>query len=161
MTPANPGFYQTGSLEKDVAWGYYSATTFAKDQYAQLDCSHMTQSSRHGCGVVVRANWSGNGYACEWSNNYADGHSELYIGKYTDWVYNRGDLVGNYTWNKAPGVIYCSAIGSTITMQNNGTVVLTVTDSTYRSGRPGMFVNSGADELAVDWSGGNTDSGTH
>jgi hypothetical protein len=140
----------------------YTAATFTPDQYSQLDCHQSYQGSKNTCGVVVRVSGpvgSQNGYACAWSNAYTNGHSELYIGKWTNGSYGSGDLIGYYTWNKAPGVIFCSIVGNVITMKNDGVVVLTTTDNTITTGSPGLDVLADPTTAALNWSGGNMTGG--
>ncbi len=81
-------------------------------------------------------------------------------------------LLASGTANASAGqTVECDALGSAITMQVNGSVVLTTTDSTYATGNAGMMVfdNSGSltGTYITTWSGSSlsatavcTDNGT-
>jgi hypothetical protein len=131
-------------------YAFYTGITYGNNQFAQV-------TTASGLGVVnlmVRA-----------SNYAVANHANGYIGQTFDtgWrilrlddgvetVVNAG---GSYTRNDGD-VFYLEAKGSTITFKRNGTVLGTITDTTYTSGVAGMifYVGKTTPLMLDDWQSG-------
>ena len=136
----------------------WTASTFTSDQYSVVQVTSTQLTGGQWVGAAVRAQ---------------NGGRSAYVGIYS---WNSGSPVlqlfkrtGTSNWTQL-GSTYSSgplaagtqlevaAVGSTISFWQNGVKRISVTDSTFTGGAPGMmaFGNSTAD----NWSGGNAASFT-
>lgn len=149
-----------------------SFRTFTGNQYAQgttyLFSGYNGNTSSHECELLLRFAISGHsatGYECSVGLNTAIG-SGFYafivrwngtIGNFTALI-DPANSLGSYTNTPtAPtdGDIWRAEItGNSIALKQNGTVILSTTDSTYASGQPGFgFWPSGSlpDKTKFGW----------
>jgi hypothetical protein len=100
------------------------------DQWAEVDATYSTAISE--VTVAVRQDGSGNGYAASWGTGSS--------GQYT--IFNTNGWVGlaNVSGVGITGTrrIRLEVVGTAIRMYVNGILVLSATDSTYSSGKPGI-----------------------
>ena len=151
------------SMVDGIGYNYWSANTFANDQYSQATLSAVGDSSRPG--VTVRA---------------ATGAATAYWGMiqtvdesgYDDWACfaairycNAGDCSTGIGTDYRLGTGICTAFddvpfrlevsGTSLTFKVNGTTRVTGTHSALTGGRAGLSTNSGGGGFAEDWSGGD------
>ena len=136
----------------------WTANSFTSDQFSVVQVTSTQLSGTQWIGAAVRAQ---NG-----------GHS-AYVGIYS---WNSGSPVlqlfkrsGNTNWTQL-GSSYSSgpltagtqlevaAVGSTISFWQNGVKRISVTDSSFTGGAPGIMINGSG--TADNWSGGNAASYT-
>ena len=132
-----------------------TAESYPSDQFSQMTVSATPLSGGQWVAAAVRMQASGqNVYAGLYYWNY--GSPELMLFKRTGgaWTqlgaYNSGTLA-------AGTQVQVMALGSTISVLQNGVTRITVTDSALTGGAPGIMANSNG---ALDtWSGGSVTSG--
>src|SRR5690242_965725 len=130
--------------------------TYPSDQFSQIQVTSTALSGGQWAAAAVRLQNSGkNGYAGLYYWNF--GSPELMLFKRSNgaWAqlgstYNSGTLA-------AGTPIQVSAVGSTISLLQNGVTRVSVTDTSFTGGAPGIMAygNSTAD----NWSGGSTSAG--
>jgi hypothetical protein len=123
-----------------------AVNSFSNDQHAQA--TYVTATSFDHAGVVVRHDTSGH------SNFYlffANG-SNLSIYKCTAGSYLQIGTGTNSGFANGD-VLRLEVVGSTLTAKVNGTTFITVTDSSFTSGQPGILANHST-EFMDDWSAG-------
>lgn len=128
-------------------YAYYSGTTFANDQYAQVDLN--TQISGY-IGVGCRMDNDANGYDVEVTNTTTATIRKLTNGAASTLgsVLTLADLSGK--------TIRLSCYGTTIELFVDGASVGTRTDATYSAGYPFIITNSNGLQYSVDnFSGGD------
>jgi hypothetical protein len=134
---------------------YYSAGTWTANQYSQLTCTALVDSTQD-CVVMVRMSSSfTGGYFL--SDDDPD-QAGMGIGLYRNVV--TPTQIANYSsYGGSNGdVIYVQIVGTTLTSKLNGSTLGTVTDSTYATGYAGIgaaITDSGsAGTLEGTWLGG-------
>ena len=138
------------SLDSSAA---YDATAFSNDQFSKgtLECVGST-----GSGVGLQVRQSGSAFAgnqCYWFA--VDQAGAPFIAKWTTGGVFTVLATGSATF--ASGDEWeIRAIGTVITVYQNGTLVMSATDSDLASGRPGVYFAADETSAAInDWSGGN------
>jgi Bacterial Ig-like domain (group 2) len=144
----------------DAGGGGYSAQecavytgygAFPNDQYATATVVSPSPTSSTQAAVVVRQNATASTpesyISCGW--NYSDFHTAPDIGNshYRIWSMQPNPPTGGptslYISTVTPqtgDVVWCQALGSTVTMKVNGSVLATVTDTSgVASGYPGLY----------------------
>lgn len=129
-----------------------TAGTFPDDQYAQFTVKTVGGSDG---GPAVRMDASGNCYFCTSFNGTDIQLYKLVAGSFT------GPLVTPFTGTYAVNdVLRLEAQGTTIRLKKNGVTILTVTDTSLTTGRPGAFIFDGTmrgdDFEAGDFNTGST-----
>ena len=132
-----------------------TAESYPSDQFSQLTVSATPLSGGGWVAAAVRMQASGQSvYAGLYFWNY--GSPELMLFKRTGgaWAqlgaYNSGVLA-------AGTLVQVAAVGSTISVLQNGVTRITVTDSTLTGGAPGIMASGNGD--LDTWSGGSAGSG--
>ena len=135
----------------------WTATTFASDQYSQIQVTSTPLSGGQWVAAAVRVQGSGqNAYAGLYYWNFGSPELMLFKRSGGAWAqlgstYSSGVLA-------AGTQLEVSAVGSTISFLQNGVQRISVTDSSFTGGAPGIMAygNSTAD----NWAGANATSGT-
>ena len=135
----------------------WTATTFASDQYSQIQVTSTPLSGGQWVAAAVRVQGSGqNAYAGLYYWNFGSPELMLFKRSGGAWAqlgstYSSGVLA-------AGTQLEVSAVGSTISFLQNGVQRISVTDSSFTGGAPGIMAygNSTAD----NWTGANATSGT-
>ena len=135
----------------------WTATTFASDQYSQIQVTSTPLSGGQWVAAAVRVQGSGqNAYAGLYYWNF--GSPELMLFKRSGGAW--AQLGSTYSSGVLPAgtQLEVSAVGSTISFLQNGVQRISVTDSSFTGGAPGIIAygNSTAD----NWAGANATSGT-
>jgi Putative esterase len=136
----------------------WTAGSFTSDQYSQVQVTSTPMSGTQWIGAAVRVQNGGlSAYAGLYKWN--SGSPLLVIFKRTgssSWV----QLSGTYsTGVLAAGTqLQLTAVGSTISFWQNGVKRLSVTDTSFTGGAPGMMAYGNG--TADNWSGGNAASST-
>lgn len=132
--------YQTADAGDNAA--FYSASSFANDQYSTVTLSDATGAS----GVIVRANatdyvlgqFSTPNYKIYWYNG----------GAYTQIATGAGSIANG-------DILELRAVSQTFYLYKNGTLVISGSSSTApSSGNPGIVIENPSSRLN-DWAGGN------
>lgn len=126
--------------------------TIGDDQYAQLDFYPAGGNSVVGVGVRFDTAGTGYGYEVEVYNN---GDLTLYRVDGGSWAELDNTLGGSVSSGTA---ILLQFSGSTWIVKRNGTQQDTGTDSTYSSGRPGIFFLNDGPSQGDDFEGGDLGS---
>lgn len=128
---------------------YWVATdAFAADQFSEVTVAVIPNSSEW-IGCTVRQATPGTGYLAIWFNG-------------TFMLFNENGslspaLISSASGTLSPGdVIKLEAIGNAIKVYKNGTQVISVTDTTYTTGQPGLAIYGTSGTIAA-WEG--SDSG--
>ena len=141
--------------------GYYSAASFTANQYAQVT-NKNGMSDQDYIGISVRCSGSTssnmNAYlGFVYYDESGTGNKYFKIAKLVNGTYT--ELASGTGASTAAGfVLYLSVSGSSLTLKQNGTQVLTATDSAVASGTAGIFL--GTSEYENTWSGGNVSTST-
>lgn len=132
-----------------VSRNYYSAATFADDQYSQCVIKTLSTNGVEYCGPLVRRT-SGDFYYVK-CNSSGTG---LY-----KWVSGVDTQLGStVSAVSVDDIVRIEAEGSNITVKKNGTTIIgPISDSSITSGSPGIAGNdSGNGGIKVDdWEGGD------
>jgi hypothetical protein len=132
---------------------YWNTDTFADDQYAQVKLTALTTNSTQTIGPAVRCTTGGYGYAVAVQANEAD--IVLMWAGSSSWL-----AMPSGAW-AANDMVRLEVVGSVLTCYRNGIACATVTDTTFPSGKPGLYANnSTASQKVDDFEGGNLYSGT-
>lgn len=152
--PSGPNVYrQSGEVaHEDFTVTYLENHDWA-DLTARVDCMMETdgdEERRPHCGLIFRLQDADNYYVVR--ANSDEGNVSLYIlqnGERENLVETEVELAFD-TW----GTLEVTAVGEEISASWNGTEVLTFTDSTYASGKVGLWTKSDAhtsfDNLEVE-----------
>lgn len=144
----------------EAVWS--GAGSFTADQYAKSVLS----------GLTGLANGDAIGVTCRQSND-TFGARDGYRAYVTDGLTTVltlekivNDTITSLGTNSAQAwantdTVECEAIGTTITALRNGVVVITVTDSSLSTGKPGIIGHAGLMDSVRgdDWEGGNSAAG--
>lgn len=166
---ANTVYLRPGGLYAGSCLVNTGAATLSSEQGAS--CTHTTVVAVTLAGPCVRCvqgTGTMSGYGAEVNS------ANIKLWKYTGWNYNglsgapsRIQLGSTYTATiNNNDIVTIKAVGTTITVDVNGTTRITATDSTYNTGQPGVFVTSSGSsfqyiddfealELTPDSSGGS------
>jgi hypothetical protein len=144
-----------GSTAKNCEDSYNA--TFPNDQWSQFTITTINNNAKFNLAWVdlrVTGTNQGNGYRCgAWSNG--SGGSTSFIQRITN---GGGTTIQTSSTGFASGdILYCSAVGNTITLKKNGATVTSVTDSTWTSGHGGLgiYAQSSLNDVVLNaWSGG-------
>jgi hypothetical protein len=147
--PTNPGF---------DCHAFWNADSFPNDQYAQAAITVTGTTSQTGPGVVVRASGfegTRNFYAVHVdhasSNNVEI--SKRVAGTFTHLAYF------TTTWVDGD-VVKLTAVGTTIAVYQNGSLLGSTTDASVSSGSAGISYSSTATAGIIDdWEGGSVSAG--
>lgn len=121
----------------------YTGTSFSDDQWAQVTLTKSNESCRSG-PCVRMSSTSGNGYCVVASSASADTTlAVITAGSFASSLESCGYLT--FAIND---VIKLSVTGTSFTIYKNGDSVGTCTDSTYSTGKPGVYINNTAAETA-------------
>ncbi|HLJ85999.1 MAG TPA: RHS repeat-associated core domain-containing protein [Candidatus Angelobacter sp.] len=124
----------------------YWGGSFSNDQFAQVTLASVSSSS--SMGPAVRVSPSGlNYYAFGAAGSGASGNYWLW--KTVNGA--RTTLATGPTAHNVNDVLRLEVTGTTLTAKINGTVVATVTDSTFQSGNPGIQSNPGVNPGSAPW----------
>ena len=135
----------------------WTANTFTSDQYSQVQVTSTQLSGGQWVGAAVRLQNGGqNGYVGIYYWNSGSPVLELFKRTGSSWTqlgsaYSSGPLA-------AGTQLEVAAVGSTISFWQNGVKRISVTDSTFTGGAPGMMAYGTG--TADNWSGGNAASFT-
>ena len=138
----------TGAVTGDL----WAANTFTSDQYSQVAVTSTQLSGAQWVGAAVRLQNSGrSGYVGIYSWNSGSPVLELFKRSGSSWTqlgsaYGSGPLA-------AGAQLEVAAVGSKISFLLNGVSRISVTDSTFTGGAPGMMANGAG--TADNWAGGN------
>lgn len=127
---------------------FYNAASFPNDQWGQVTIVTADTTSDCGFGIILRYSASGMYFA------QASTHeSRIYKGT----APNTYAQVGSDGPGFADGDVFYSEIqGTTLVVKNNGSTVITATDSSFSSGAVGLWASgSGTTSTADDWSAGD------
>jgi hypothetical protein len=135
-----------------------TAETFSSDQFSQIQVTSTTLSGGQWVAAAVRLQNSGkNGYVGLYYWNFGSPELMLFKRSNSAWTqlgtaYNSGTLA-------AGTQLRLVATGSTISFLQNGMTRISVTDTSFTGGAPGIMAygNSTAD----NWSGGSADAATY
>src|SRR5271157_673829 len=135
----------------------WTANTFTSDQFSQVQVTSTAMTGGEWIGAAVRMQSSGqNAYVGIYKWN--SGSPELVIFKRSGggWA----QLSAAYSTGVLPAgtQLELAAVGSTISFWQNGVKRLSVTDSSFTGGAPGMMAYGNG--TAGSWSGGNAASYT-
>ena len=136
-----------GALAGDIR----SGESYGSDQFSQIEVTSTQLTGGQWVGPVVRSQNGGqDSYTAIYFWNY--GNPQLRIYKRTGGTWTQ--LGGSYASGPlAAGTqLTLSAVGSRISLQQDGTVRLAVTDSALTGGAPGLMTFDSA--TADNWSGG-------
>ncbi len=135
---------------------FWSANTFANNQFSQVTFGAVPAGS-DWAGVTVRqAGNGGSGYLGLWFANNGSSLFMLFAENGTSSPPSLSSVSGSMS---AGDTLAISANGTTINLYHNGLLVLSATDSTYSSGKPGVafYAAAGAQTSAVTlWQGNDT-----
>jgi hypothetical protein len=124
---------------------YWAANSFGNNQYSQITVA--TPPSSGWVGVTVRMTGTGEGYLAI----YFSGSFYIYNESGTTTPTQLATVSGSLS----AGDILCLAVtGTTLTLYQNGTSILTTTDSTYTSGAPGVMFFNDTSTVSL-WAGGD------
>ena len=144
----------TSALTGDI----WSANTFTSDQYSQIQVTSTQLSGGQWIGAGVRLQSGGvNGYVGIYYWNSGSPELELFKRTGTNGWTQLGSAVSSGAL-AAGTQLEVAAVGSTISFLQNGVSRISVTDSSYTGGAPGMLIFGGG--TADNWSGGNAASYT-
>ena len=131
----------------------WTGTSFASNQYSQIEVTSTQLTGTQWIGTAVRAQ---------------DDGQDLYVGIYF-WNSGSPELMlfersGASTWTQLGSSYPCgplaagtqlelTAVGSTLAFKENGVVEVSTSDTTLTGGAPGIMVYGAA--AAADWAGGN------
>ena len=145
----------TGTVNVDTG-EIRTAETYASDQYSQIEVTSTQLTGGQWIGPAVRLQSSGqDGYLGIYYWNFGNPQLRLYVrnaGSYTQLgsSYSSGALA-------AGTQLEVTAVGSTISFLENGVSRISVTDSTFTGGAPGIMAHG--NPLGDNWSGGSGGSG--
>ena len=134
-----------------VAGDIWTASTFTGNQYSQIEVTSTQLTGIQWIGTAVRAQSGGrDAYVGVYFWNGGRPELELYKRSHGSWItlggYNSGPLAAGTR-------LRITAVGSTISLLENGIQRLSVSDSSLSGGAPGiMMYGSGT---AGNWRGGN------
>jgi hypothetical protein len=143
---------KAGATTGDIRTG----ETYPSDQFSQIQVTSTALSGGQWAAAAVRLQNSGkNGYAGLYYWNFGSPELMLFKRSNSAWTqlgtaYNSGVLA-------AGTQLQIMAVGSTISLLQNGVTRVSVTDTSFTGGAPGIMAygNSTAD----NWSGGSTSAG--
>src|ERR1700734_1949867 len=127
---------------------YWSASTFGNDQFAQASLP-ASSGTAYGPGIAVRLS-STKGYFL-WYGNSPNTVSLWKMSSSTSWTTLKQS--GPLTISPAD-VWRIQAVGSTISGYQNGNLVVQATDTSIKSGSPGVWPYYSSDQI-TNWSGGD------
>jgi hypothetical protein len=133
----------------------WSGDSFGSDQFSQIQLTGTQLSGGQWLGVTVRAQNGGqNSYTGLYFWNY--GNSMLMLFKRTGGQWT--ELGGEVPTGPLPGgtVLELDASGSSISLLENGSQVITATDTSITGGAPGIMAFGTA--LGDNWTGGDLGS---
>ena len=137
----------------------WAGSSFGSNQFSQITLTSAQLSGGHWIAAMVRAQTNGQtGYAALYFWNY--GNPELMLFKRTSG--NWAQLGGVYSSGVLPAgtQLQVRAVGSTISLIENGVQRLSVTDTGITAGAPGIMAYGTT--AADNWSGGSaTGSATY
>jgi hypothetical protein len=130
--------------------------TFGNDQWTQAVVSACSSSY---VGLVVRASSSASTfYRVYWNGTAGTSSVAFYMDKEVGGTYGGTLHTSTSTTVNIGDVLTFCAIGSTLSLYQNGNLLIRVTDTTISSGNPGIFLQPGGavTEAALStWKGGN------
>jgi hypothetical protein len=132
---------------------YWSADAFGGDQFAQASLP-ASSGGNFGPGIAVRLSGS-TGYVL-WYGNSPGTVSIWRMDAAGSWA--QLGQSGSLSVSPSSDVWRIEAVGSTISGYQNGNLVVQVTDSTYSSGSPGVWLYYSGNQIAA-WSGGDVPAG--
>ena len=141
-----------GSASGGVTGDTWGAASFGSDQFSQIEVTSAPLTGGQWIAAVVRAQNSGlSGYAGLYFWNF--GSPELMVFKRSSG--NWTQLGGTYSSGvlAAGTQLQLKAVGLTISFLQNGVQRLSVTDSSFTGGAPGIMANGTS--AADNWSGGS------
>ena len=143
-----------GSVTGD-AW---TANTFNSDQFSQVTVTSTQLTGGQWIGPAVRVQNSGqNAYVALY--NWNSGSPELMLFKRSGGGWAQISGVYSVSPLAAGTQLELTAVGSAITLYENGTQVLSATDSSITGGAPGIMAYGNAE--AGSWSGGDAASSSY
>ena len=144
----------TGTNASGMSGDIWSADTFASDQFSQIQLTGTQLSGGQWIGATVRAQDSGlDNYTGLYFWNYSNPELMLFKRSGGNWT----ELGGAVPTGPLPGgtALEVEASGSTISLLENGSQVITATDTSITGGAPGIMA-FGTSE-AGNWTGGELD----
>ena len=132
---------------------FWSGSSFGSDQFSQA-IMPSSSGTQFGPGVAVRLAGS-RGYFL-WYGNSANTVSLWRMDSATSWTQLRASSALTIS---ASDVWKVQVVGSTLSGYQNGNLVVQVTDGTYASGSPGVWLYYSANRID-NWSGGDVTTGT-
>jgi hypothetical protein len=141
-----------GAVTGDIRTG----ETYPSDQFSQIQVTSTALSGGGWVAAAVRLQNSGqNGYAGLYYWNYGSPELLLFKRSGGGWTqlgtaYNSGVLA-------AGTQVQIMAVGSTISLLQNGVTRVSVTDTSFTGGAPGIMANNNS--TADNWSGGSASAG--
>lgn len=126
----------------------YNALVPGGNQYAQILISQMTVTTGQvGASVRTSTTPADQMYLCR--VHQSDGTRTSRIQRRNSG--SNATLIEENATSWAVGdTVKCEAVGTTISLYRNGTLVVTWTDATFSAGRGGIYVSSGSLGIALD-----------
>ncbi len=141
----------TGALFSMARW---TGDSFTDDQYAQVV---LREASTNAAGPVVRADANGNGYTAQCFGDAPNNCATQIISSNGTANATISGCASSFSAS-ASDTLKISITGSAITVYLNGsgTPIDSCTDSTYTTGRPGIFgyISGAVDDFQADNVGG-------
>jgi len=128
---------------------YWSASTFGNDQFAQATLPDSS-GTQYGPGIAVRLS-STKGYFL-WYGNSPNTVSLRKMSSSSSWTTLKQS--GPLTISPSTDVWRIQVVGSTISGYQNGNLVVQATDTSIKSGSPGVWLYYSPDQIG-NWSGGD------
>ena len=133
-----------------------TAETYPSDQFSQIQVTSTALSGGGWVAAAVRLQNSGeNGYAGLYYWNF--GSPELMLFKRSNGAWTQLGTTYNSGVLAAGTQLQIVAAGSTISFLQNGVTRISVTDTSFTGGAPGILANNNS--TADNWSGGSASTG--
>ena len=133
-----------------------TAETYPSDQFSQIQVTSTVLSGGGWVAAAVRLQNSGkNGYAGLYYWNF--GSPELMLFKRSNGAWTQLGTTYNSGVLAAGTQLQIMAVGSTISFLQNGVTRVSVTDTSFTGGAPGIMADNNS--TADNWSGGSASAG--
>ena len=133
-----------------------TAETYPSDQFSQVQVTSTALSGGGWVAAAVRLQNSGqSGYAGLYYWNF--GSPELMLFKRSSGAWTQLGTAYNSGILAAGTQLQIMAVGSTISFLQNGVTRVSVTDTSFTGGAPGIMANNNS--TADNWSGGSASAG--
>lgn len=146
------------SVSSDDAM-HYTAGTWPNDHYSKADLTVSgTGGLQQGVGLTVRGTTAATTYYRAVTDHAASNNvsiSKMVNGVYTNLALVTSSWTDGSTWE-------LDAQGTSLTFKRAGSTILTATDASIASGKPGIILSSNVTSASLDnWEGGDFSAGAH